>query len=87
MTKTSTIVCITPLEIQRVTDGGSGHLIPGTKIKVIGTDGKPVSYDQPGELHVMAPKRMLVGWLYCHDSHLHRMYNSYLNNPQANKEV
>lgn len=60
MTETSTVVCMQPLEVQQVTDGSAGRLFSGTKIRVIGSDGKPVSYDQPGELHVLGPQTYVL---------------------------
>lgn len=56
MTETSTIVCIQAPDAEQVTDGNAGRLISGTKVRVIGADGKPVGYDQPGELHVYGPQ-------------------------------
>lgn len=56
MTETSVIVCMPPLQTQQVIDGSTGQLLPGTKIKIIGADGNPVGYDQPGELHVIGPQ-------------------------------
>ncbi|KAG8834677.1 hypothetical protein FRC17_007762 [Serendipita sp. 399] len=72
MTETSTIACMQPLQIHHHIDGSAGRLISGTIARVIGSDGRPVGFDEPGELHVKGPQTM---------------YNSYFNNPEANRET
>lgn len=57
MTETSTIVCMQPLEVHHHVDGSAGRLISGTTVRVIGVDGTPQTYDQPGELVVRGPQR------------------------------
>lgn len=72
MTETSTVVCMQPLLVHHHIDGSAGRLISGTTVRVVGEDGKPKTYDEPGELHVKGPQTI---------------YNSYLNNPKANAET
>ena len=71
MTETSTVVCMQPWDVQQVVDGSAGRLISGTKIRVIGADGKPVSYDEPGELHVLGPQTYVMLLLKYGSSHVH----------------
>jgi 4-coumarate--CoA ligase len=64
MTETSVIVCMPPLDTQQVIDGSTGQVVPGTKIKIVGADGKLVGYDQPGELHVIGPQTYVARQLH-----------------------
>ncbi|KAG8784124.1 hypothetical protein FRC16_002239, partial [Serendipita sp. 398] len=72
MTETSTIVCMQPLQVHHHIDGSAGRFISGTHARVVGLDGRLVGFDEPGELHVKGPQTM---------------YNTYFNNPEANRET
>jgi AMP-binding enzyme len=65
MTETAAVLCMSGLETQQAIDGSTGQIIAGTKIKIIGADGKPVGYDQPGEAHVFGPQTYVARWLHC----------------------
>lgn len=70
MTETATVVCMTS-ELD-VFIGSSGSLVPGTRAKIIGFDGKEITeYNQPGELLIQGPSVVL----------------GYLNNERANAET
>ena len=70
MTETATIVCTT--SEHDVCIGTSGSLIPNTRAKIIGFDGKEVTTTEtPGELWVQSPSVVL----------------GYLNNEKANAET
>jgi long-subunit acyl-CoA synthetase (AMP-forming) len=70
MTETSTVVCTTS-ELD-ILIGSSGSLVPGTKAKIMGFDGKEVTdYEIPGELLIQGPSVVL----------------GYLNNEKANAET
>src|SRR5438034_1257690 len=61
MTETATVVCTT--SEHDVFMGSSGSLLPGTRAKIIGFDGKEITdYDTPGELLVQSPS-VVLGYL------------------------
>lgn len=70
MTESATVVCST--SEHDICQGTSGSLVPGTRAKVIDTDGKEITeYGKPGELLVQSPSVTL----------------GYLNNEKATAEA
>lgn len=70
LTESSTVVCST--SEHDICQGTSGSLVPGTRAKVIGADGKEITeYGKPGELLVQSPSVTL----------------GYLNNEKATAEA
>ena len=61
MTETSTVVCAT--SEHDVYTRGSGSLVPNTKVRIMGPDGKEITeYEKPGELWVQSPS-VTLGYL------------------------